>query len=345
MLSNLIVNNLIKGVLLLGVLAVSSGCTVQSVLTLVSNPVPEPVSNPVPNPTQTPNLSANQPANQPAKASGNASGKIVIGTVASNPTWKIQQFQPLADYLASRLDGYKIGVGEVKIASDSITMAKWLKAGTVHLYFDHPYAALTVARESGAKPILRFGQGGSSEGSAVIFALKQSGLSSLDGLNGKLLAFEHPTSTTGFVLPMVYLQNANLKLVPKQSRQSAVATDEIGYLFSRDDQNSIQWVISGRVRAAAISHRSFQRLSENSRDAMITLAKTAKVPQQLVLVKSDLAAPLTKSIQQVLLQMDEIDVGQTALSAFEQPAEFFDSQITPEDITKMQEVFDKLQNP
>lgn len=336
MLSKLGIRNLIKGVILLGVLTASSGCTTQSVLNLNLNPGLNSSSTP----TQTPNL----PGDAPGNNTGNHSGRIVIGAVASNPTWKIEQFQPLADYLASHLESYKIGVGEVKIASDHKTMAKWLKGGTVHLYFDQAYAALAVAQESGAKPILRLGQGGSFEDAAVIFALKQSKLSSLEGLNGKLIAFEHPTSTTGFVLPMVYLQGANLKLVQKQSRQSAVAADEVGYLLSRDDQNSIQWVISGRVKAAVIGAQRFQGLPAESRNAMILLAETAKVPQQLVLIKSDLAAPLVKSIQQVLLEMDETEAGQTALNSFEQPAEF-DSQITPEDIIQMQEVFDKLQNP
>ncbi|NJK39304.1 MAG: phosphate/phosphite/phosphonate ABC transporter substrate-binding protein [Oscillatoriales cyanobacterium RM1_1_9] len=305
----------LKQTVLPALLCTVSGCTVQS------SSLPEPI------PTQLSTLP----------------NRIVIGTVAANPGWTIQQFQPLVDYLASQLDGYQIGTGEVKVAPDIQTMAKWLELGTVYLYIDQPYAALNVSQEADARPLLEFSQGNSAGESSLIVILKNSQLKTLENLKGKKIAVSFPTSTTGFVLPIAYLQAADFKLV-QQSSENTAKEDELEYCFTQADQNSIQWLISGRVQAAAISSQSFQSLPIATQNAMVILAKTEAVPQQLVLVKPNSEAPLVDSIQQVLLQMSGTEKGKAALNMFEQPAKF-DNTLSPDDLAELRERFGAFQSP
>lgn len=50
-------------------------------------------------------------------------GIIVMGDIdADDPVSKIEEFQPIVDYLAENLNDAGIGIGEVKIAPDTDTM-------------------------------------------------------------------------------------------------------------------------------------------------------------------------------------------------------------------------------
>ncbi|MGB7442355.1 MAG: hypothetical protein WA919_14910 [Coleofasciculaceae cyanobacterium] len=66
---------------------------------------------------------------------------IVLADIASNPSKKIKQFQPLADYLAANLSESDARLGKVKIAPDLKTISQWLQSGEVDIYFDSPYPA------------------------------------------------------------------------------------------------------------------------------------------------------------------------------------------------------------
>ena len=81
---------------------------------------------------------------------------ITLGDIDANePVKKIKRFQPLANYLAEHLEDFGIKGGNVVIARDIEEMAKFLKDGTVDVYFDSPYPTLATQERSGSKVILR----------------------------------------------------------------------------------------------------------------------------------------------------------------------------------------------
>ncbi|MGF1492074.1 MAG: phosphate/phosphite/phosphonate ABC transporter substrate-binding protein [Microcoleaceae cyanobacterium] len=270
--------------------------------------------------------------------------KVVIGAIASNPTEQIRQLQPIADYLAQQLNSYQIQTGEVMIASDISTMSKLLKSGSVDLYFGGFYPSLGLVQNSNAQPILRYWKGESAQDHAVIFSHAKTGVSSLEELKGEKIAFADSISTLGFRLPALHLKEAELKLVPRNSIQEAVPAEEVGYLFSKDDQNSVQWVMSRRVNGAAISGENFQQLPASSREQMVVLARTDKLPQAFVLSRPNLDTTLLESVRQVLLQINQAEAGRAALETFDQ-ATTFDVSPSPEDLAKMQETYKNLQEP
>ena len=182
-----------------------------------------------------PNPEPENPANAETQAA------IAIGDISNHPTKKIKRYQPMADYLAVQLSASETAIGEVKIAPDLETMAKWLKSGEVDIYFDSPYPAMLVSDRSYAQPILRRWKGGEADRYTVIFAKADSGLTSVNDLRGKLIAFDEINSTSGYVLPLAYLQDANLTLKGKSSVSENIQPDEVGYIFSDDDDNTIQW--------------------------------------------------------------------------------------------------------
>ncbi len=268
---------------------------------------------------------------------------IIIADISNNPAKKIKRYQPLADYLATNLSEFDIGVGEVQVASDMPTMIQWLKNGEVDLYFDSPYPAMYVIDQSGAEVILRRWKGGKADYYTVFFTMKDREIDSVEDLQGKVVAFDEISSTSGYMLPMAYLKSANLKASQKTSVNETIAEDEVGYIFSDDDENTIQWVISGKVDAGAVDIGTFLEIPEANREAMQVLAETDKVARHVVMIRPGMDPEKVEAIKTVLLEMDQTEAGKIVLEEFEETAKF--DNFPPEaDIAKMRELYQQVQN-
>ncbi|MEB3887085.1 phosphate/phosphite/phosphonate ABC transporter substrate-binding protein [Lyngbya sp. CCY1209] len=279
----------------------------------------------------------------PAATSEPAGEPIVLADVSKNAAQKIRQFQPMADYLAENLGEYDIGAGEVKVAPNLEAIAAMLKSGEVDIYFDSPYPAMRVSDASGAEPVLRRWKGGNAEYFGVIFIRKDSGIESIEDLQGRTIAFEEDVSTSGYFLPLNYLIDAGFNPVQKASPLDDVAPDEIGYVFSNDDENTIQWVISGNVEAGAADLPTFMAIPEESRSALKILAETEKLARHIVLVRPGMDPELVEGIKAVLMDMDKTPAGQAVLESFEKTAKF--DAFPPEaDLNRMRELYDRVQN-
>lgn len=268
---------------------------------------------------------------------------IVLGDVSDEPIKKIKRFQPLADYLGENLGEQGINAGEVVIVPDLDSMIAAMKAGEVDLYFDSLYPATVVSEGSGAEPFLRRWKDGVAEYNTVFFTRVDSSINKLEDLPGKHLALEEKFSTSGYLLPVSYLLQSNLNPVEKSATTAPVAADEIGYVFSRDDENTIQWVVSGRIEAGAIDNQSFARIPEETRSQLRIFAETDKIPRQLVLIAPDITPEQREEIKQVLLALDESEAGQKVLEQLKE-TEKFDEFNSEDSIAKMRELYDLVKN-
>ena len=243
---------------------------------------------------------------------------IVLGDISDDPAEVIMGTQPLANYLASKLNDYGITEGQVKIAATTEEMAKLLSSGQVDLYFDSVYPATLISDTSGAQPILRRWRYGVPDYHTVIFASAKSGITSIDDLPGNIIAFDAPYSTTGFFLPAVYLTEHNLSLVGKRSYNDPVAGDELGFVFSYDDENTLQWVLSGLVAVGATDDYHFDSaFPASATDELVVLTRTESVPRQVVVVRPDMDPELLDTIIQVLTTAHLTEEGKVALEPFQ----------------------------
>jgi phosphonate transport system substrate-binding protein len=251
------------------------------------------------------------------------SGVLVLGDISDDPAEKIEKFQPLADYLAANLSEYGIGSVEIKIAPDLDTMVEWIKSGEVDLYSDSPFPAMYVSDRSGAQPILRRWRKGVEEYHTVIFALKDSGITSVNELNGHTVAFEEPFSTTAYFLPRAYLIQNGLTAVEKPSAEAAVAENEVGYVFTGDDENIVQWVLSGKVSAGAIDNITYaEDIPEETRANLTILLETESLPRHITMVSATLDPELVEAIKTLLVNLDQQPGGAEILEQFEKTAKF-----------------------
>ena len=243
---------------------------------------------------------------------------IVLGDISDDPAEVIDGTQPLARYLADQLGAFGITTGRVRVAKSIDEMAELLANGEVDLYFDSTYPATVISDASGAKILLRRWRFGVEEYHSVIFASKESGIQSLEDLNGQMLAFDAPYSTSGFVLPAVHLAENGLNLSGKPGYGESVAADEAGYVFSYDDENTLQWVLSDLVQAGATDDYHFDvAFPAEATEKLVALARTESIPRQVMVARADLDPELLDAIIQILLTIDQDEAAQPALEAFQ----------------------------
>lgn len=248
---------------------------------------------------------------------------IVLGDISDDPGEVIEGAQPLANYLAGHLADYGITEGRVRVATSADEMARLLDEGEVDLYFDSVYPALLISEQSGAQPILRRWRYGVDEYHTVIFTLKDSGIESLADLNGRMIAMDNEFSTSGYVLPAVYLLESGLTLAAKTSYNDPVGADEVGFVFSYDDENTLQWVLSGLVAAGATDNVNYEILiPEDAREKTIILAETENVPRQVVMVRPDMDPDLQAAVIDLLVNIHEAEDAADALEAFDLTSRF-----------------------
>jgi len=245
---------------------------------------------------------------------------IIMGDISDDPGEVIEGAQPVADYLAAQLASYGITSGHVRVATSTEEMIELLKKGEVDLYFDSTYPATLISDAGGGQIILRRWKFGVETYNSVIFTSAKSGIKSIEDLPGHMVAMDAPYSTSGFLLPSIYLKEKGLTLVGKKEYTSEVASNEVGFAFSYDDENTLQWVLSGYTDAGVTDDYNFDTgFPRDAAKELVELARTESTPRQVVIARPNLDPDLLAAIKAALIGMDGEGntAGQAALKSFQ----------------------------
>jgi phosphonate transport system substrate-binding protein len=258
---------------------------------------------------------------------------LVVGSVNEDPIEEIQVFAPFARYLAEGLADDGITSGQVKVAKNMDAMIEMIRAGEVDLYIDSPFPAVNVAQKSGGKLLLRRWKGGVSEYSSVVFVRADSAVKSIEDLRGKMVSFEEPWSSSAFFLPKLSLVESGFRVTEKTDFQSSVEPDEIGYIFSTSDKNTMLWVLRKRVVAGAMDEAKMKKRAGMNYDDLRVIYKTSKIPRHVVVHRGDLDPALVTRIKDILLNMEKSENGKAVLQGFEATTRF--DEIPEQSLDKM----------
>lgn len=246
---------------------------------------------------------------------------ITIGIVSDDPAGTIEKFQPLADYLAKNLAEDGILAGQVVVSPDQDSMNSSLQDGSVDLFFESPFGAIK-AYEAGAIPLLRRWKSGIPQYHTLIVVQKESRITTIEQLMGKMIAFEDSGSTSGYLLPKAYLVNQGFTVAEKTEATSPVDGTEIGYFFTGAVENSFAQLSAGVVAAAAIQSDDFEEFSQADKDQLNIVATTPDVPRHVALVSSRMTKALRDHLVEVLMGMEQTEEGKSVLQATEKTARF-----------------------
>ena len=254
---------------------------------------------------------------------GGGGRTLVLGDVdPDDPAQKIARFQPLADYLAARLSHLGFEAGKVVIARDIAEMGRFLSDGTVDIYMDSPFPTLMARSLSGSEVILRRWKQGSPEYFSTFFALKGGGITTLEQLQGQIVGFEEPFSTSGYILPAGTLLEQGFSPVQVASPVSGVSLDQIGYLFTNDDSDTVNLVVRGVIAAGAVSNLDLQDLDSELEEQLVYFGASTTVPRQLVSVRPGLPAEIAQVVSDVMSHMHQNEEGARILAAMKGTTKF-----------------------
>jgi ABC-type phosphate/phosphonate transport system substrate-binding protein len=246
---------------------------------------------------------------------------LTIGTVGRSPTEQMQRILPIANFLAAQLKTQGFNKGEFVFTNSPREMVQHLVLGKVDLYFGNAFSAAAMGELSGSKLLLRRWKRGIAEYESVFFTKKTSSIKRLEDFNGKIIALEYQTSATGYLLPKLFLLKQGFKLIPKK-QLGPVSAKEVGYIFTNDDENTMAWVLTGKLSAGAMSQEIYLKEARGEIDKLTVVGKTFSIPRNVVSHRKGLPQKLVTQIKNILINMAGSDEGKKVLHEFEETSQF-----------------------
>jgi len=255
---------------------------------------------------------------RPAAGAQNNPGNVTtltLGAVFQDPGVPIEEhFRPLVNYVARKLSPSGEIKGAVIVAGSAAQMTKLLNEQRVDFYMESPYPTYLINRLGAAALLLRRWKGSMAEYHSIIFTTKEGGITRLEDMRGKMIAFEDPGSTSGYFLPKLFLLKKGFAVIEKSNVADKVGAGEIGYAFTGTDKNVVSLVLQKKVAAGAISTDDHAKLDDTSKAAIARLGESEPVPRHLVSVRKDLPEPVIKRLKEILVTMHQDEEGRKILS-------------------------------
>lgn len=240
---------------------------------------------------------------------------LTLGIVSETHQKEIEaHFRDFVRYVTRKLSSGPEIEGKVLIASTSFELAKLLEQRKVDFYMESAYPTYVINFTHGAgKLLLRRWKSGMADYHSVIFTRSDSGIKRLEDLRGKTIVFEDAGSTSGYLLPKLFLQRRGLKLTEKGRFSPDNAATDVGYIFARSQEKLVDAVLAKQAAAGAFSDDDFGALDEKKRVDIALLAQTERLPRHLLSVRTDFAPALAGRLETILLAMHEDAEGRKIL--------------------------------
>jgi phosphonate transport system substrate-binding protein len=187
----------------------------------------------------------------------------------------------------------------VTVASDYAAVPEALRNRTADLAFVHPGGYVLASREAKARIVARNLWHGKSTFTSRIYVRRDGGIKTLEQLRGKTMAFVDPTSTSGYIYPMVLLIQRGLV----KDRDPKTFFREV--MFAGAHDAAMRALLNGHVDAiASFDMAREQYLSDPAeREKIIAVAETTPIPEAGIAARDGLSPETFARVRAALVQM------------------------------------------
>ncbi|HAA92725.1 MAG TPA: hypothetical protein DCS82_02895 [Rhodospirillaceae bacterium] len=244
---------------------------------------------------------------------------LVIGRISRSARRHAKRVQILADYLGEQLQEFGIRNTQSLIAEDLPTMIRHFKNGEVDLISETAYGAVELANTVGARPLLLEWKHGNEFYKSIIFVRKDSAISTLADLKGKVIAYEDPGSTSAFFVPLIMLHQAGLSSARMKSIRSPLQSDKANYVFTEGELNQVSLVLNKNVDAAAFSNSNWEEfIAQNDEISGLfrILGTSPPILRSVMLARQNLNPDLRDKIVELLIDIDQTSEGRKVLKKY-----------------------------
>lgn len=248
-----------------------------------------------------------------------ADAELVLGRISDDPRRHHDPLRALLDYVVPRMADVGIRSGRVLMARDPQQMVSYLRRGRVDWVTETAATGLLLAERSGGSVLVGTERNGVAMYHGVIFARRDSGISSLADLRGRSIAFQNPNSTSAYYAPAAALLDAGVDLEILLSPKDRPRSDGAGYVFAQSEANISTWVHKRLVDAGAFSNLDWDnlnRLPESLRADLQVIGETKPFPRGLEIVRAGLRPDRVARLRELLLGAAEDPAAREPLKRF-----------------------------
>jgi len=224
-----------------------------------------------------------------------ARDRVLIGLIPELNIFKQRaRFNLLSEYLTR-----KIGVPvQFTMLSRYGNILESFQSGAMDGAFFGSFTGALALEKLRVVPLARpVNLDGTSTYQGYLFVRKDSGISDVQGMRGKRMAYVDRATTAGYVFPLAWL------------RQHGIATPDRFFgehWFTGSHDAAISAVLEGKADVGAAKHSVFDRVRrENPRidRELVVLASSPSVPSNGLCVRADLAEDLREALRRALLDL------------------------------------------
>jgi phosphonate transport system substrate-binding protein len=160
---------------------------------------------------------------------------LSLGLVSQTHQKEIEEhFRDFIGYVTRKLSPRSEIEAKIMLAPTAIELAKLLEQRKVDFYMEsaYPTYVINIAQRAG-RLLLRRWKSGLADYYSVIFTRSDSRVKRLEDLRGKTIVFEDAGSTSGYLLPKLFLQRHGLKLMERGRPGSNIEPTEVDYFFAQ----------------------------------------------------------------------------------------------------------------
>ena len=229
-------------------------------------------------------------------AAGN-DDELIIGLIPEmNVFEQVERYQMLADHLSERL-GVPV---RLTMLSRYGNIVDRIVNKEVDAAFLGSFTGALASAQLGWIPIARpINLDDSSTYWGYVFVRRDSGITTVEQMRGRRLAFVEKATTAGYVFPVAYLRAHGVSNIDEYF-------DDVQFWGSHD--STINAVLEGRADVGAAKNTIWERLSsQNPRieAELEILATSPKVPSNGLLVAPTVDAQVRKQIEDILLGLGD----------------------------------------
>jgi phosphonate transport system substrate-binding protein len=219
-----------------------------------------------------------------------------------------KRYESLAGYV-SRRAGVTI---ELKILSRYGNIIDNFVSEKLDGAFFGSFTGALAIKKLGITPVARpEWQDGTSTYYGMIFVRKDSSIKNVQDMRGKRFAMVDKATTAGWLLPLHYLEENNVKNPMDSFLRECY--------FTGTHEDAIRDVLDGRADIGAAKNTVYYRLAEQDRrilDELQILAESPRVPANSLGVGKNISESLRLRLKKILLEMSDDTEGRTILENF-----------------------------
>jgi len=220
---------------------------------------------------------------------------------------QMERYRYLADYLSDQL-GVKVKLTIMSRYGEVIKRFKTLKLDGAFLT---SYTATMGIKELHLEPVANpVNLSGESTSQGYIFVRKDSGISNILDMEGGNIVFVDPATMEGYLFPLAFLRQHGVKDINRFFQR---------YYFSGSHVSAIFAVLDGRADIGAAKDTFYSNLVKSDpsiEQELEIIARSPKVPEVTLCIKSGIDQDLREKLGRVLLHMDKTPDGIKVLQRF-----------------------------